>query len=130
MLRRYNREKFHRNVSAWLASIIVPWAFLAWAFPVSAQEDSGEGDPALTRRLLGQQHPVFPRVYDSDPAFVERDAGGFMVWHSFSPGDERVIGRILGKRAAVPFVDLSGGSGTVTPAELAPGAGTGPLPLN
>ncbi len=43
-------------------------------------------------RLIAQ-HPVYPRTYDSHPAFVAAGADrGFMVWHSFAPGQERIVG--------------------------------------
>ncbi|MGH8018280.1 MAG: hypothetical protein ACREIA_08315 [Opitutaceae bacterium] len=96
-------------------------AFLAFTVPIFAQDVSVDIDH-VNRRRPAQQHPVHPRIYDSHPAFVEpAESRGFLVWHSFEPGRERIVGRVLGGRDNQPFIGVSAGSGTMTPAELAMG---------
>ncbi|MDO8539649.1 MAG: DUF3604 domain-containing protein [Opitutaceae bacterium] len=78
-------------------------------------------DAPLNQRMLAQQQPVSAAPYDSHPVLVEGAGGGFIAWHSFVPGAERIVGRPLRGRADVPFVDVSAGSGVFTPPELASG---------
>ncbi|MGH7944813.1 MAG: hypothetical protein ACREF9_07370, partial [Opitutaceae bacterium] len=76
------------------------------------------GEP-LNRRMLAQQQPVTTPTYDSDPVFVDRPGAGFVAWHSFAPGAERLVGRPLRGAADLPCVDLANGGGVHTPPELA-----------
>ena len=67
------------------------------AAPAPGRTSSEDSRIVLNERLLARQHPVFPRSYDSHPAFVEAsgDAAGYAVWHAYAPGAERIIGNLL-----------------------------------
>jgi hypothetical protein len=115
----HRSDKQGRLLSALLAWIALTTGAAAAEKAVVRPRDLvlAPGDP-LNRRTLAQQQPVFPIPYDSEPGFIDGGDAGFMAWHSFAPGAERIVGRPFRGAADVPFVDLAG-SGVFTPPELA-----------
>src|SRR5687768_602406 len=121
-LKTSRRAARTRLVPAALASLVMSTVVTADAAEKSAVRSRdlalAIGEP-LNVRMLAQQQPVTPPTYDSEPEFVEGRGGGFVAWHSFAPGAERIVGRPLRDAADVPYVDLAGGTGVFTPPEMA-----------
>lgn len=110
----------HSWVNALLGPLVIAVsAFAAETGTLLPRDDRPVAENAFNRRLLAQQHPVFPRPYDSHPVFVDTAGAGFVAWHSYAPGAERIVGRLLRTRPDTPLVDVSLGSGVFTPPEMA-----------